>query len=1014
MTMTPERWQQIKTVLAHALELEAAQRSAYLDEASAGDAALRAEVEQLLGAEDITRKDFLGEATATRLASVARFASSPDSGLLDSGPDLNFESSPDSTVDSRADSRLDSSSDSSVDGRIGQRIGPYRIVEGIGEGGMGAVYRAVRDDDEYQKQVAIKLIQAGKDSAFVVSRFRNERQILASLDHPNIARLLDGGTTSDGAPYVVMELIEGEPIDDYCDHHRLPTSERLRIFLQVCAAVQFAHQRLIIHRDIKPGNILVGADGVPKLLDFGIAKLLDPEGGEDATMTVLRALTPGYASPEQIKGGTITTASDVYSLGVVLYELLTGHSPYRIANQALHELARAVCETDPERPSTVVTRTVTFGHGAAQTQITPASTSMVRDGTPEKLQRGLRGDLDNIVLMALRKEPELRYASVEQFAEDIRRHLTHRPVTATRGTIAYRAGKFVARHKAGVLASAVVAVTLIGGIVATVQEAQIARRQAAIAQAERARAQRRFDDVRKLANSLIFEVHDSIRDLPGSTPARKLITDRAVQYLDSLAKDASGDSGLQRDLAWAYHRIGQVQGDTNQGNLGETDAMLASMNKAVALFEEVAKANPNNPIDQLDVAFANRLLGTIAPTPEERRRHIDQALAITAGLLKTGADDPKLMSERSLELPVLASLQDAAGDAPAALESYRQGMAMKKELLARHPEYPHVKQGLGNITALTSVELAELGSRKEALQLNSDAIAVYESLLASEKDNARAARELAAAHYSRANILMAEKDFAGALENYRKALSIVKPLKERDPENVMLRVDFGGGTFNVGKALVAMGRVNEGLPLIEEGIRELEREFNTDAADAPPTAAAAYVWKGEALMKTGKFSDAVASDRKGISILEGASRSAGPLSPVARDVAAPYVKLGDVLASAGKAQEAEEAYRKALAIAEPLSGSSPHPRVAYVLADAYFGLGELARKAAQQSRANPDERLRQWRQARDWYQKSEAAWRHVENPGFVNGDGFECGSPARVRAAHAAADAALRQEPAAK
>jgi len=970
--ITPERWQQIKVVLGRALELEPSRRSAYLDEASASDPSLRVEVERLLAAEQRAGKDFLGD-TATHPASQAVSSAVSES-------------------------------------RVGLRLGPYKIVEPVGEGGMGTVYRAIRADDQYQKQVAIKLIQAGQASAFIVSRFKNERQILASLDHPNIARLLDGGTSDDGAPYFVMEMIEGRPIDEYCDHHRLPTNERLGIFLQVCAAVQFAHQRLIIHRDIKPGNILVGADGIPKLLDFGIAKLFDPaSGGEDATMTVFRALTPGYASPEQIKGAPITTASDVYSLGVVLYELLTGHSPYRVASRAPHELARAVCETDPERPSTAVTRTVTLGSGGSQTQITPASTSAVRDGSPEKLRRGLRGDLDNIVLMALRKEPERRYASVEQFAEDIRRHLSHLPVSASKGTVSYRAGKFVARHKAGVLATAVVALTLIAGLVATLREAHIARQQAAIAQAERARAQRRFDDVRKLANSLIFEVHDSIRDLPGSTPARKLIMDRAVQYLDSLAKDAGGDSSLQRDLAWAYHRVGQVQGDANQGNVGQTDAMLASINKAAALFEDVAKANPTSSLDQLNAAFANRMLGTISSHAEERRRHIDQALAITEGLLKTDPKNPKVKNERSIELAVLAALQDQEGDASGAVQSYRQSVAVKEDLLASNPDYPHVKQGLGMAKVQTAIELAEIGSRKEALRLNAAGIDLYQSVVAQEKNNARAARELGWSMGSRGDIQMMDGDFAEALADYRRMLANVEPMAKQDPQNVMLQVDVGGATASIGKALVSAGKVSQGLPVLDRGIAILESQISTDPYNAPAGAAASYVWKGDALLKTGKVADAVASDRKAISILEAAAQGGPPDQPHPPQLAATYLKLGAALASAGRAQEAGAAYRKCLELVESSKASdAPSPRDSYILADAYFGLGELSTRAAERSQSNSAEQLRQRSQARDWYRKSEDAWRHILNPAFVNPEGFQCGSPSRATAAREAAEKALQ------
>jgi len=312
--MNPERWRQIRGVFDHAVALPVAERVSYLDSACASDSDLRSEVESLL---------------ASNSQAEAGFLNVPAVNLAKPTPNL-------------------------APARVGRRIGAYEILEEIGHGGMGEVYRAGRADGQYEKEVAIKLVRGGYDTAAVLDRFRHERQILASLDHPNIARLLDGGTTDDGIPYLVMELIEGTRIDEYCDAHALNITERLRLFLQVCSAVQYAHQRLVIHRDIKPGNILVTKEGVPKLLDFGIAKILDPSAGAEAT--IAGPLTPEYASPEQIRGEPITTATDVYSLGVVLYQLLVGRSPYPSNTRTPHEFARAICEFEPERPSIAVMR----------------------------------------------------------------------------------------------------------------------------------------------------------------------------------------------------------------------------------------------------------------------------------------------------------------------------------------------------------------------------------------------------------------------------------------------------------------------------------------------------------------------------------------------------------------------------------------------------------------------------------------------------------------------------------
>src|SRR5215472_126100 len=546
--MNPERWKRIKQLVGEAMALDAGARDSYLQHNCEDDPGLWREVQSLLSSHEQAGTGFLSE------------------------PAVDFHPMTETS------------------GAPQERVGPYSIIGEIGRGGMGEVYRAARSDGQYTKEVAIKLMQSR--SGALLERFRHERQILASLEHFNIARLLDGGTTDRGVPYLVMELIDGTRIDDYCNQHKLAITERLRLFLQVCDAVQFAHQRLIIHRDIKPSNILVTEEGVPKLLDFGIAKIL-AEGSRASqaqpTLTLFNLLTPQYASPEQIRGGSIITASDVYSLGVVLYELLTGRSPYPANTNTAHDAARSACEFEPIRPSILVRP------GGVDRKIFPAPDQATQAalGTPDKLAKQLAGDLDNIVLKALRKEPERRYASVEQFAEDIRRHLASLPVLARRDTARYRASKFVMRHKASVTAAAVIGLTLMAGLVITMQEARI--------------AERRFNDVRSLANSLIFDVHDSIKELPGSTPARKIIVDRSLQYLNVLAQESRGDASLQRELATAYEKVGAVQGDYLENNLGDSEATLASYRKGLELRKQI-ETESNDWKDRLALAQASRLV----------------------------------------------------------------------------------------------------------------------------------------------------------------------------------------------------------------------------------------------------------------------------------------------------------------------------------------------------------------------------------------------------------------------
>ncbi len=506
--MTPERWEQIKPLLSAALDRPPAERAALLTDACAGDAALRAELESLIAAHEEAGA-FLDTPAVPHPLQVA-------------------EAPPDTS-------------------QAGLRIGPYEVVRELGHGGMGVVYLAARADHAYDKQVAIKLVRGAFVDAYLAERFRDERQILASLNHPCIAHLLDGGTTPDGMPYLVMEHVEGEPIDAYCEQRGLSTRQRLALFRQVCDAVHYAHRNLVIHRDLKPSNILVTPEGTPKLLDFGIAKLVRRDMHAEATV---RSFTPDYASPEQVRGEPITTASDVYTLGVLLYFLLTQRKPYRVTDDPL-EQARVICEDEPAEPRTVAR------------------------------------DLDTIVLKALRKEPERRYSSVEQFSTDIGRYLNGLPVLAAPDTLRYRAAKFVRRHTLGVASAAALFLMLAGATGVTTWQARVANR-------ERERAEHRFNDVRQLATSVVGELHDAIKDLNGATPARKLLVTRAVEYLDRLATESAGNASLQRELAGAYAKMGDAQGNPYLANLGDRAGAMRSYQKAFELHSALAAGSPSD------------------------------------------------------------------------------------------------------------------------------------------------------------------------------------------------------------------------------------------------------------------------------------------------------------------------------------------------------------------------------------------------------------------------------------
>lgn len=425
--MTPEEYAQVRQIYEKALPLTGGVREAFVESECGGRAGILTEVRRLLEAQ----------------GRILGWLDQPALGAARTAPMLL--------------------SPMQMEGR---QFGGYTILREIGRGGMGCVYLAERSDGAYLKQVAIKLILPVANSAQMIARFQHEREILASLDHPNIARLLDGGSTEEGWPYFVMEFVDGKPIHRWCDERRLNVSQRLELFRDVLAAVRYAHQRLVVHRDLKPGNILVTADGVVKLLDFGIAKLVTADRSKvPDTVTLAAMLTPDYASPEQVSGAQITTLSDIYSLGVVLYELLTGHRPYRLLSAAVHEMARVIAETEPPRPSEIVVTTESDTRHN-RPPITPDSVSTVREGDPGRLRKRLAGDLDSILLNSLRKEPERRYSSAESFAADLDRHLHHLPVAARDAGVWYRLRQFFRRNPGAVVAVALGALPLVTGLFA--------------------------------------------------------------------------------------------------------------------------------------------------------------------------------------------------------------------------------------------------------------------------------------------------------------------------------------------------------------------------------------------------------------------------------------------------------------------------------------------------------------------------------------------------------------------
>ena len=721
--------------------------------------------------------------------------------------------------------------ESETDFYLGKQIDDYKILEEIGHGGMGTVYLAAHDDESFNKKVAIKLIKRGMDTGAVLKRFVMERKILAQLENPNIASLLDGGSTADGLPYLVMEYIEGEPITKFCESHQYNIEERLELFRKVCSAVSYAHQNLIVHRDLKPSNILVTKDGMPKLLDFGIAKLLHPDWSletDEATATMFRLMTPEYASPEQIRGLTITTASDVYSLGVVLYELLSGERPYKIESRLPQEIANIILTEEPVRPSSVIGGQLSVGSG--RTDRNQKKTTKSEQNPKSKIQnpKSLRGDLDNIILKALRKEPERRYQTVQEFSEDIRRHLTGLPVTATSDTTFYHIGKFIKRHRAGVFAGLFMFLSLLAGISVAIWQAVEARK-------ERAKAEQRFNEVRQLANSLVFEFHDSIQNLPGSTPFRELLVSRALEYLDKLASEAGQDRSLQFELADAYDKIGDIQGGFGTSHLGQRQKASESYRKALEIREALVIAEPSSVDLRRKLSVSYTKFGDTLWIEVDLNGALEaygKALEINKKLALDLPDDTQIRSELALAYGKFGYIHGANGHVDEALENTRQAVVLMEKIAASDPNNVKIQGDL----ALSYDRVGEIltgltENHAEALLLFRKSQKIGETLVAGDPLNTKLRRGQAVGDFNVALVSAKLGDTKTALENSRQALLIFKELLSADPQNDEFRQGEAMFQTFVGEIMIKNGEAGEAIKLLNQSLLNLEKSFAASPTD---------------------------------------------------------------------------------------------------------------------------------------------------------------------------------------
>ncbi len=681
---------------------------------------------------------------------------------------------------------------------IGRRIGIWRITGILGRGGMGAVYEVERDDGAFRQRAALKIVRAEIDTERGRARFLEERQILAHLNHPNIARILDGGQTEDGAPYLVMEAVDGLSIAEHCQQKNLPVEACLRLFVTVCRAVHFAHTQLIVHRDLKPSNILVTAGGTVKLLDFGIARLIAPGSRETPAFGEL-ALTPDYASPEQLRDEPVTTVSDIYSLGAVLFELLTGRKAHTFSSYSLPELVRVVSETAPPPPS---------------------------EAAPSQKGRRLRGDLDQIVLTALHKEPSRRYASAEQLAQDIERHLDGLPIVARPGSWRYRAGKFVRRNRIAVAAAALLVASLIAGIAGTMWQAR--------------RAERRFQQVRSLANTFLFRFHDEIRDLPGATQARELVASTALQYLDNLSLDAENDQGLQMELGAAYEKVGDVLGNPWASNLGRTDEALASYEKSLRLRlaatgATIDDANEGRAILHSHLKIAGVLLNNGKTDSSET--HITKAheLAQRFGTAHDRASAWGRQGELALRRGDLATTERA----------YRLALEDAKKAAALDPGTDTAATVTGTASRLGYVY--KMASRqREALDVLSIALESAKRLHEQEPRRPMHVRTIMNIHNDRGDVLRSQFAAEGmrpdrSLEEYEQALQRANWLAQADPAEFSAR--FG---VLLAKAQIADAwreiEPARALPLFEELLPRADALLREDRSNFQVEWLSALLW----------------------------------------------------------------------------------------------------------------------------------------------------------------------------
>ncbi len=670
-----------------------------------------------------------------------------------------------------------------------EQVGPWRLARPIGRGGMGTVYEAERLDGEVLQRAAIKFVPLALRSPAVLESFRQERQILADLNHPNICRLLDAGTTADGSPYLVMELIEGVPIDVWCREHDLPSRQIVELFLKVCAAVSHAHRHLVIHRDLKPSNILVTADGEPKLLDFGIAKLLGADGRSGAT--TLQAMTPDYASPEQLEGKPMNTASDIFSLGCVLYALLTGEPPRR-------GLAEA--------------RSITLPRASSR--------------RPE-----LRGDLDNILNKCLQPEPDRRYASVERLEEDLRNFLADRPVSATGDSWSYVALRFLRRHRWSTAAVAALLVSILAGSAASIYQAH--------------RAERRFQQLRQLAGNFVFQFEEQIRDIAGATRARQYVVRTAIDYLERMASEARGDTELLFDLAAAYRRISEIQYDPWASSLGDISGAAASLERARALLDSIPGETPVQQAERVRLLVRQSEVLEASGGLEEALDRAQQAQRLADQLLREDAVSELYRGLGSLASSRAARAWRRRGNLDEAQRAVERAISLDRLSDAREQSLDTALRLSTSLRLLARIHEAR-GQPESAISVQREANAVLERMRALLPASTTLERNVMVGQSLLGSLLLYAP--ASREAEARRLLETAWLTAERraaaDPADSRAQLDLQATAIRYSAALVGTPQWRRGTAILEAALASARRLIENDPGhrEARLNSAIAEVW----------------------------------------------------------------------------------------------------------------------------------------------------------------------------